>query len=252
MLPPRSANCARLQLVQRPAVRPRTDSRASGRLRPASRAPAASLRDGLRPPLTRPSADLLCSAIGSAPPSVPTAVRDPSPPVCLRLTAGRVLPRAGPARGSPTRRCRSEGTSDSFDLGRGSRPSKPTATATEGPHPQNPAGGPFVFPGLRSALRDLAWVVSAGRAASRRRRTRRFRDRDSQRTGDGRLDVLASGRGSVLGVMRDAALSQVPVPRLVGIATGPQFVVEIVERSDFDRVWLRARGGAPTASSRPS
>ena len=54
--------------------RPRTDNRASGRLRPASRAPAASLRDGLWPPLTRTSADLLCSAIGTAPPSVPDGV----------------------------------------------------------------------------------------------------------------------------------------------------------------------------------
>jgi len=66
--------CAVASSVQRAlwvVSRPRTDRRASGRLHPASRAPTASLRDGLRPPLTRTSDDLLCSAIGTAPPSVP-------------------------------------------------------------------------------------------------------------------------------------------------------------------------------------
>ena len=64
---------------RRHTIRLRTDSRASGRLRPASRAPAASLRSGLRPPLTQGSDSLLCSAFGTAPPSVPTEGRSSAP-----------------------------------------------------------------------------------------------------------------------------------------------------------------------------
>lgn len=47
-------------------------------------------------------------------------------------------------------------------------------------------------------------------------------------------------------------LGKVPVPRPEAIAIDPQFVVDIVERSDFERVWLQARGDAPTAIPRPS
>jgi len=84
------------ELLHRLTVRHRTDRRASGRLHPASRAPAASLRDGLRPPLTRASDSLLCSAIGSAPPSV-HHLWEPSWEPARAPTAGR----AGTRRDTP-------------------------------------------------------------------------------------------------------------------------------------------------------
>lgn len=38
-------------------------------------------------------------------------------------------------------------------------------------------------------------------------------------------------------------LGTVPVPAPEEIATDPQFVVEVVDREAFDRVWQRARAG---------
>jgi hypothetical protein len=55
-------------------TRPRIGRRASGRLRAASRAPAASLRDGLRPPWARPSA-VLCAPLSVRRLAVCIAVR---------------------------------------------------------------------------------------------------------------------------------------------------------------------------------
>ena len=43
-------------------------------------------------------------------------------------------------------------------------------------------------------------------------------------------------------------LGQVPVPRPEAIATDPQFAVQIIDRSDFERVWRMARGDASGAS----
>lgn len=85
-------------------VRPRTDSRASGQLRPASRAPARSLRDGLRPPLVRTSADLLCGRASVQAAAIPC----------------------------------------SLDRGHGRRPSKPPLPPRRAPPAEPAAVGPFV------------------------------------------------------------------------------------------------------------
>lgn len=47
-------------------------------------------------------------------------------------------------------------------------------------------------------------------------------------------------------------LGKVPVPLPEVIGADPQFVVEIIERSDFERVWLLARGENSAASPRRS